>query len=200
MRTPFACGDRRPRIKSGAGCGSPASGAGSRCPLGPPRRGATGSYAQTSASGRYTARSGETLATVAASLYGDANLWYKLAEANGLGGNAALSEGQQLTLPTGVSRNTHNASTFKPYDPAEIIGDTMPTTPKPPKGARCGVFGQILIAAVAIGLSVWLGPQFIGVAAKGERRGPRATCGWVWAAPISRPCTPMTIDTGYLIF
>lgn len=29
----------------------------------------------------------------------------------------------QLTLPTGVSRNTHNASTFKPYDPAEIIGE-----------------------------------------------------------------------------
>ena len=81
------------------------------------------SYAQTSASGRYTGRSGETLATVAASLYGDANLWYKLAEANGLGGNATLSEGQQLTLPTGVSRNTHNASTFKPYDPAEIIGE-----------------------------------------------------------------------------
>ncbi|MDX8356530.1 DUF6531 domain-containing protein [Sphingopyxis terrae] len=133
------------------------------------------SYAQTSASGRYTGRSGETLATVAASLYGDANLWYKLAEANGLGGNATLSEGQQLTLPTGVSRNTHNASTFKPYDPAEIIGDTMPTMPKPPKGARCGVFGQILIAAVAIGLSVWLGPQFIGVAAKGGVAGETET-------------------------
>ena len=132
-------------------------------------------YAQTSASGRYTGRSGETLATVAASLYGDANLWYKLAEANGLGGNATLSEGQQLTLPTGVSRNTHNASTFKPYDPAEIIGDTMPTTPKPPKGARCGVFGQILIAAVAIGLSVWQGPQFIGVAAKGSVAGETET-------------------------
>lgn len=123
------------------------------------------SYEQGSASGRYTARAGETLASVAASLYGDANLWYKLAAANGLGANTNLSEGQQLTLPAGVMKNSHNASTFKPYDPADIIGDTMPTTPKPPKGAKCGAFGQILVAAIAIGLSIalpHLSPAFQG--------------------------------------
>jgi nucleoid-associated protein YgaU len=44
----------------------------------------------------YTVRSGDTLQGIAAALYGDGNLWYRLAEANGLSGNTALSEGQSL--------------------------------------------------------------------------------------------------------
>jgi hypothetical protein len=84
------------------------------------------------ASGAYVARAGESLSSVAGALWGDGSLWYRLAEANGLSGNAALSEGQRLNVPTGVMKNTHNASTFTPYDPSEIIGDTAPTTPLQP--------------------------------------------------------------------
>jgi hypothetical protein len=43
------------------------------------------SYAQGSGGGSYTAEGGETLSSVAAQLWGDASLWYLLAEANGLG-------------------------------------------------------------------------------------------------------------------
>jgi len=62
--------------------------------------------------GSYTARAGDTLASVAAQLWGDASLWYKLAEANAISGMNGLAEGQRLTIPAGVSKNTHNAGTF----------------------------------------------------------------------------------------
>ena len=100
------------------------------------------SFGQGSAAGSYTARSGDTLAGIAAQLWGDANLWYKLAEANGLSASSTLAEGQNLHLPAGVIRSTHNASTFKPYDAAEAIGDTSPTTPKPQKKNKCGMLGN----------------------------------------------------------
>ncbi|MCW4463815.1 LysM peptidoglycan-binding domain-containing protein [Sphingomonas sp. BT-65] len=116
---------------------------------------AINSYGQASAYGGYTARGGETLASIAAALWGDAALWYTLAEANpGLAADAPLAEGQTLTLPAGIIRSTHNAQTFKPYDPADIIGDTMPTTPKPPKGNKCGVVGAVLIAVVAVTVTI----------------------------------------------
>lgn len=44
-----------------------------------------------------------------------------------------LTPGQSLTLPAGVTRLHHNANTFKPYDPAEALGNTAPTTPKTPR-------------------------------------------------------------------
>ncbi|WP_156420449.1 MULTISPECIES: LysM peptidoglycan-binding domain-containing protein [unclassified Sphingopyxis] len=122
------------------------------------------SNAQGSSGGSYTVRAGDTLATIAQMLYGDANLWYKIAEANGLSSGSALVEGMALTLPAGVTKNTHNAETFKPYDPMDAIGDLSPTTPKPPKKPKCAMLKMILVAVVAIGVAAWLGPQMIGAA------------------------------------
>ena len=42
---------------------------------------------------------------------------------------AALAEGQSLTIPSGVARSGHSASTFQPYDPSEAIGDVRPIDP-----------------------------------------------------------------------
>jgi trimeric autotransporter adhesin len=50
------------------------------------------SYAQGSLGGTYAVLAGETLSSIAARLWGDSSLWYKLAEANGLAGDAALFE------------------------------------------------------------------------------------------------------------
>ena len=51
-------------------------------------------------------------------------------------------------------RATHNAQTFQPYDPSETIGDTAPTTLQPtPKKNKCGVFGRIFIAIIAIAVT-----------------------------------------------
>jgi YD repeat-containing protein len=115
------------------------------------------SYSQGVASGSYTVRSGDTLQTIAANLWGDPSLWYKLAEANGMAAANGLSEGQRITIPAGVMKSHHNAATFKPFDPGETIGDINPTTPKPQKakkGGKCGVFGQILLVVIAVAVSV----------------------------------------------
>jgi len=42
---------------------------------------------------------------------------------------------------------------FRPYDPAQAIGDLSPTTPKPARNNKCGAFGQILLAVVAIAVT-----------------------------------------------
>ena len=115
------------------------------------------SYDQGSAAGEYTVRGGDTLAGIAAGLWGDASLWYKLAEANPGTAAGALTAGQRLRLPSGVLRATFNASTFTPYDPANGIGDVQPTTPQPQRAGHkkgCGGLGTIFIAVVAVAVTV----------------------------------------------
>ncbi len=107
---------------------------------------------------RYTVRSGDTLAGIAAMLWGDASLWYKLAEANGLSADASLAAGQSLSVPVGVVKNGNSAATFNPYDTARATGDLSPTTNKPPKKGKCGVFGQILVAIVTIAVTIVAAP------------------------------------------
>ncbi|MDH4746398.1 hypothetical protein OMP43_20425, partial [Sphingomonas sp. CBMAI 2297] len=104
----------------------------------------------------YVANGGETLQSIAAQLWGDANLWYKLAEANpGLSAGGALGGGTALTVPGGVVGNRHDATTFRPYDPAEAIGNTSPNTPNPPqKGNRCGTLGAIVMVAIAVAVTM----------------------------------------------
>lgn len=112
-------------------------------------------YARVSASypapspGAYTIRSGDTLQSIAQGAYGDSALWYRIAEANGLASANDLKVGQTLNIPSGVGTIHNNASTFEPYDPSRIQGDTTPSlaTPQPKKG---GTFGKLLMVIVAI--------------------------------------------------
>ncbi|MBY0563048.1 MAG: LysM peptidoglycan-binding domain-containing protein [Hyphomonadaceae bacterium] len=122
------------------------------------------SYEQGSRGGMYTVRAGDTLPGIAAALWGDASLWYKLAEVNGLTGESALIEGQPLIVPVGVVRSENNATTFKPYDPLEVLGNTSPTAPKPHK-QQCGGMGQVLLVVIAMVVQVVL-DRFIPGAGK----------------------------------
>ncbi|MFC4291592.1 LysM peptidoglycan-binding domain-containing protein, partial [Sphingorhabdus arenilitoris] len=108
----------------------------------------------------YTVRGGETLVSIAQGLWGDGSLWYKIAQANPWASNpsAPLTEGQVLQIPASVRSTYYNASTFKPYDPIEVAGNTQPgapqyITPAPPKKPKCGVFGQILLAVIAVAVT-----------------------------------------------
>jgi YD repeat-containing protein len=118
------------------------------------------SYNQGSVGNSYTVRTGDTLPGIAAQLWGDSSLWYRLAEANGMTAANALVEGQRLIVPSGVMKSQHNASTFKPYNPSEVLGDTSPVTTQPrtqaKKGGKCGIFGQILLAVIAVAITVVL--------------------------------------------
>jgi LysM repeat protein len=111
----------------------------------------TSSAAEAGAGATYTVRQGDTLQSIAQSLWGDAGLWYMLAEANGLTGSTSLSAGQSLTIPARVSNLHNTAQTFKPYDAGKAIGDVQPGAPVPPpaKKGGCGIFGQILAYIVA---------------------------------------------------
>ncbi|UXU87591.1 LysM peptidoglycan-binding domain-containing protein [Burkholderia sp. S-53] len=112
-----------------------------------------GTYPGTSP-GTWTVREGETLKSIASALWGDETLWYVLADANGLKSTDELKAGQTLTVPNKVT-NVHNtASTFKPYDPGQAIGDTQPTLPDPPpppgRGGGCGGFLPVIAIVVAV--------------------------------------------------
>lgn len=98
----------------------------------------------------WTVRDGDTLQGMAAAIWGDASLWYLIADANGLTSASLLSAGQTLVIPAKAG-NVHNtAETFRPYDPNKAIGDVNPTQPKPPaKAGGCGVVGQILMVVIA---------------------------------------------------
>ncbi len=112
------------------------------------------SYDQGSPGGGYTVRAGDSLQSIAQQMWGDASLWYTIAEANGLGAGAALVEGQSLILPAGAFSNRHAADTFQPYDSAKAIGDLSPTAPKPyKKPGGCGVVGQIIATVIAVAVS-----------------------------------------------
>ncbi|MCT8176736.1 Ig-like domain repeat protein [Variovorax sp. CY25R-8] len=114
------------------------------------------------APGSYTVREGDTLERVARALWGDATLWYLLAEANGLDGqpSAPLVSNTVLVIPNKVT-NLHNTSeTFRPYNPGRVMGETSPALPDPlppPRSDRekCGGFGQIIVAVVAVVASIY---------------------------------------------
>eukprot|EP01035_Chromulina_nebulosa_P034183 gene34184-45842_t len=109
----------------------------------------------------YTVNDGDTLRTIAQTLWGDASLWYLIADANGLTGTETLASGRVLNIPNKV-HNTHNsADTWRPYDPNEALGDVNPTAAQPPKKNKCGVFGAILLAVIAVAVAAWAGPGAI---------------------------------------
>ncbi|QWF18238.1 putative Ig domain-containing protein [Lysobacter capsici] len=99
---------------------------------------------------------GETLREMAKRVYGSDQMWYVLANANGLGNpDQELAAGTQLIAPNAtVSGN--DANTFKPYNPADAIGSTTPSLPyipPPPKG-HCGAVGMILAVVAMIVVAI----------------------------------------------
>ena len=108
--------------------------------------------------GSYTVREGDTLASIAHSYFGDVSLWYVIADANGLlkGPSDAFSRqeaGTSLRIPNSNQNVSNKATSFRPYNPGDAIGDLSPSTvftPPPPKKKSCQVVAIILIAVVAV--------------------------------------------------
>ncbi|HEY4079574.1 MAG TPA: LysM peptidoglycan-binding domain-containing protein [Burkholderiaceae bacterium] len=107
----------------------------------------------------YTVRKGDTLSSIAQSVWGDASMWYLIADANGLRGSDTLTAGQVLTIPNKVANIHNNANTFRPYNPGEVIGHIDPTLPAPPPpaqhGGGCGGIGMILMVVVAVVVTIY---------------------------------------------
>jgi YD repeat-containing protein len=118
----------------------------------------SGSYPAPSP-GMYVVRTGDTLQSVAQGAYGDASLWYLIAQANGLDSPDAMRVGQTLNIPNRVGTTGNSEHVFKPYDPSRITGGTTPNMPMPESG--CGGAGQVLMLIVAVAVSFVLGPGVI---------------------------------------
>ncbi|MBN0989829.1 RES domain-containing protein [Amphritea sp. RP18W] len=106
---------------------------------------------------------GDTLQGIALAVFGDAKLWYLIADANGLQSDGDLKVGQTLSMPNQIT-NIHNSfDTFKPYNAGEIIGDTTPTLPDPPpppsSSGGCGV-GNIIVAIIAVVVTIYTAGAF----------------------------------------
>jgi YD repeat-containing protein len=130
------------------------------------------------AASTYTVKNGDTLQSIARSVWGDGDMWYLIADANGLTNSNSLTAGQVLTIPNKVTNIHNNSGTYRVYNPGEAIGDVNPTLPTAPpvprkKKGGCGGFASILVAVVTLAVTVIatasLGP--IGGAAVGNLAG-----------------------------
>jgi LysM repeat protein len=124
----------------------------------------------------YVVNQGDTLQGIALAVFGDAGLWYLIADANGLKSDADLKTGQTLTIPNQITNVHNNSGTFKPYNPGELLGDTSPTLPSPDPlplanagggGGGCGVLGMIIMIVVAIVVTVFTAGAALAVIAPG---------------------------------
>ncbi|SSR04610.1 Rhs family protein [Acinetobacter baumannii] len=128
-----------------------------------------------SASTSYVVNNGDTLQSIALSVWGDASMWYMLADVNGLSATDKLTAGQVLTVPNKVTNIHNNSETFRPYNPGDAIGNTQPTVPSPPPPPKpkkkCGGIAQIIMIVVAVVVTVVVsyfgGPQAGAAVAKG---------------------------------
>ncbi|VVM79054.1 hypothetical protein PS664_02187 [Pseudomonas fluorescens] len=104
--------------------------------------------------GSYIVNDGDTLVRIAQTVWGDASMWYLIADANGLDAERLLVAGESIIIPNVVSSHRNSATTFKPYNPGEVIGDTTPspTLPPPPKPkkSKSGGIAAIVMVVVAI--------------------------------------------------
>lgn len=107
---------------------------------------------------------GDTLASIAKSVYGDSSLWYLIADANGLGGDRDLRVGQTLTVPSRVTGARNNSNSFKPYNPGEVVGNTTPNLPSPPSGGGggCGGLAVIIQIVVTVAVTIYTGSAVAG--------------------------------------
>jgi len=91
-------------------------------------------------------------------------LWYVLAAANALSGDADLIAGTQLKVPE-MAASKNDATSFRPYNPGEIVGSTSPGLPYIPPAAGCASFAIILTAAILAIAAPYLIPVIQSVGA-----------------------------------
>lgn len=107
--------------------------------------------------GTYVVNQGDTLAGIAQSVWGDSGMWYLIADANGLTPDVALVAGSTITIPNVVSSNHNKSTTFKPYNPSDVILNTTPSPkpPPPPSGGKCGGIAAVVMVVVAVVATVF---------------------------------------------
>jgi YD repeat-containing protein len=102
--------------------------------------GANGSTGQTIA-----ALEGDTLSTIALRVYGSADAWYRLADANNMQFDEPLSVGQPVLAPA-VAEYDYQLD----YNNSKLVGDTSPNVPPPPAGNKDCITMVIMIVVIIV--------------------------------------------------
>ena len=111
--------------------------------------------------GSYTIQNGDSLMTIAQFAFGDASLWYVIANANGFsrGPTEAFGTddvGRAIRIPNTTQSIKNDATAFKAYNPGEVIGDLTPDpTIIPPRKKRCNPILAIIMIVVAFVVTVY---------------------------------------------
>jgi YD repeat-containing protein len=106
----------------------------------------------------YTVQNGDSLQSIASQMYGNASLWFVIAEANGLNAGDALKAGTQLLIPNTIQSGTITADNHKVYSATDIVGSTLPNlkSPPPPHHGGCGaILAIIIVVVVAVVVSIF---------------------------------------------
>ncbi|MCH1553227.1 MAG: LysM peptidoglycan-binding domain-containing protein, partial [Luminiphilus sp.] len=113
-----------------------------------------------------TIQGGESLKSLAAQNYGSPDLWYLIADANGLKGSERLEAGTRLVIPNNANNAFQTAETNALYKEGDIVGSKLPnlTTPPPEEDECAKITAIILIVVVAI-VAVVLTVVTVGAAA-----------------------------------
>lgn len=118
---------------------------------------AVGSNYPSATPSSYRVNAGETLQTIAQEVYGDRELWFQIAQANGLASTRDLKVGQTLTIPNRVGTMHNNTTSYRAYDQAKIVGDTTPNLPVPQNdgGGGCGGLVTVIIVIIAVVVTIY---------------------------------------------
>ena len=124
---------------------------------------------------------GESLSSIALGAYGDARLWFRIAQANALdvAPTAKLMAGQVLQVPAALAAGA-DAQGFRPYDPSAVIGDQSAGM-----NALSGGFVGTAGLTSSVG-SPWSAFWLWAVAFRGHPGGAKTQ--WAWSD--SRPAWP----------
>jgi len=94
---------------------------------------------------------GDTLQSIAARVYGNANLWFVLADANGLDGSQQLKAGTKLLVPNTIKNGRLDSNAHVVYNQSAIVGSNLPNLKAKPQSSGCGsIFAIIIIVIIAI--------------------------------------------------
>ena len=115
--------------------------------------------------GIYTIQAGDTLESIAQQVYGDANLWYLIADANGLidktataGQSTVFHVGQQINIPPVAASQHHTDKTQKVMNIYDQLGTISATLMAPmvfmPKDKNDSLFAALIVAVVSTVVTV----------------------------------------------
>ena len=92
--------------------------------------------------------SGASLRELARQYYGSPDLWYVIAEANGVNGDGPIKAGTRITIPGTTANAYHNSETHVIYNEGDITGSLLPNVVKDDN--TCALIVAIILIVVIV--------------------------------------------------